>query len=216
MSEVFDPSQFSNEPLPDIGEWEDWQEDVPTPLEAGTYDAIISEQRDVKQLSNGYLQATLDFRAIGGLHDGRSVATFVRVTNQPKPFGNKASQMTDILRGAGLDGAAPQSNADYVRLLKLVADQQMRIGTRMEWRAFCTPCFDAKAAELTGATAGDAARAALKLNKAHDKEARAAGTKATNMKKFLELSGGRPTYSCAECGGEVQARAEIRNFFKAS
>jgi hypothetical protein len=210
---------FSDEPIDvqqDFDNWEPAPEFAPPPA-AGTYQTFLSEIREAKEFDfNGgkRLTATVDLRIIGGQYDDRAI-TWVRVTNaeRTRSNGKTSSQMMDLVKCGGLQ-QAPKSNKEYYVALQGLKDRGPAAGfkTQIDWRGFCTTCYETKLMALTGITTADAAKTAATAEQ--KKEASKFATKAKNYRAFPTLPSGAKadSFICADCKDEVRAQVNVQRF----
>ena len=177
----------------------------------------INELRGFEANGTSHLEANLNFRVLGGEQDGVSAATFVRLNT----FVNQRSgqsRIGDMLNSAGFP--APASQREMAEFIKVMLDDGKECTAQIEWRGFCSPCYQASLMTATNANTPEAAKAELQgsdTSKAVYKAANAAGLKARNARAFPDSSNGdgkQDFFSCGTCGNEVRAQTRIARFLK--
>ncbi len=214
-----DEMNFSDEPIDaqqDFDNWEPAPEFAPPPA-AGTYQTYLHEIRDAKEFEskNGKrLNATLDLKIIGGQYDERAI-NWQRVSNMEfkRQNGTQSSLMMDMVKCAGI-AQAPRSNKEYYEVLLGLKDRGVGASfkTQIDWRGFCTNCYEVRLMALTGTTSAEAAKAAATPE--NKKEASKFATKAKNYRAFPTNPNGTKadSFICADCKNEVRAQVNIQRF----
>ncbi len=207
--------------------WGDDWEEAPMflpPPPAGDYRAFIHEIREVKPFRTVVdgaeltrINAVLDFKILGGPHDGETV-NFQRISNMEfqRRGGSKviSSKMSDLLNSSGFQ-PQPYTNDGYEAALNRMKEDKRPCAFTLEWEGFCSTCYGE--ALKTATSCVDLAAAKSVANKDQFKLASNAGMKAKNYRGFPEdNNGGRlDFYLCPACNGEIRARARIVQFRKA-
>ncbi|MFA5352629.1 MAG: hypothetical protein WC291_00200 [Thermodesulfovibrionales bacterium] len=214
---------FSDEPIDvqqDFDNWEPAPEFAPPPP-AGTYQTYLSEIRDEKEGDTPVgkrLTAVVDLRIIGGDNDDRAI-TWQRVSNRESEYqGKRRSQMLDLLKCAGV-AQAPRSNREFSVALHSVHDRGKGapFKTQIDWRGFCTTCYEKRLMELTGGETVEIAKSlASNLSQEQRKALGKFATKAKNYRAFPAMDGDKAgrkdTFICPDCGDEVRAQVNISRF----
>jgi|WetSurMetagenome_2_1015567.scaffolds.fasta_scaffold11627_5 hypothetical protein len=215
MSEL----NFSDEPIDsqtDFDNWEPAPEFAPPPA-AGTYRTYVSEIREAKEFdakAGKRLNATLDFRIVGGQYDDRAI-TWQRISNAEfeRRDGHRSSMMLDLVKSAGIQ-QAPRSNKEFYLTLQSLKDRGPAglFGTQIDWRGFCTGCYEKALMAVTGTTNSEAAKAVAtgEQKGTASKEA----VKAKNYRAFPTTPNGSKadSFICKDCQGEVRAQVKVQRF----
>ena len=84
--------------------------------------------------------------------------------------------------------------------------------TQIDWRGFCTTCYENKLRELTGAA--DLAAAKTQATPDQKKQASKYATKAKNYRGFPSTTNGAraDSFICPVCKDEVRAQVNIQRF----
>lgn len=217
-------TNFSDEPLDtqhDFDEWEPAPEFAPPPP-ASTYRmylAQIREEKEVKAAVGKRLNATVDFKIIGGQYDDRAI-TWQRVSNVEfqRRDGKRTSMMLDLVKAAAVQ-QAPRSNNEFHKVLHSLVDRgpSAPLAGQIDWRGFCTTCYEKGLMQATGAATVDAAKNIASNEQV--KDVSKAATKAKSYRGFPALpnGGGRSdTFLCKDCGNEVRAQVRIVRFLQVS
>jgi hypothetical protein len=214
-----DEMNFSDDPIEtqqSYDEWEPAPEFAPPPV-AGTYRTYVSEIREAKEFDakNGKrLTATLDFRIVGGQYDERAI-TWQRVSNaeMTRSNGKTSSMLLDLAKSAGI-AQAPRSNKEFYTVIQGLKDRGpgASFSTQIDWRGFCTTCYENKLKELTGTQTLDDAKAAATPEQ--KKAASKFATKAKNYRGFPSTNNGAraDSFICPVCKDEVRAQVQIQRF----
>jgi hypothetical protein len=216
-----EPMNFSDEPLElsqsDFDDWAPAPEFAPPPP-AATYSVYVSEIREEKEFDTQKgkrYSATIDLRIIGGEYDDRAI-TWQRLSNtefERKQDGRRTSQLMDLIKSAGIP-QAPRSNREYSVALHGLHDRgpAAPFKVQIDWRGFCTSCYEKALMAATGAGTPEEAKAAAS---GEDKGTASKGAvKAKNYRGFpSNPAGGKAdTFVCPDCGEEVRAQVRIVRF----
>lgn len=217
-------TNFSDEPLDTQHDFDDWEpapEFAPPPA-AGTYRAYLAQIREEKEFeakSGKRLSATVDFKIIGGTYDDRSV-NWQRVSNAEfqRRDGRRTSFMLDLVKAAGVQ-QAPRSNREFSQVLHSLVDRgpSAPMAIQIDWRGFCTGCYEKSLMQATGASTVDAAKD--KASNEQYNDANKYATKAKGYRGFPALpnGGGRSdSFLCKDCGNEVRAQVRVSRFLQVS
>lgn len=213
--------QFSDEPLnieQDFNEWEPAPEFAPPP-QAGTYTVYIDQIRSEEQFEVPTVgvryKVVVDLRIVGGEYDNRTI-TWQRFSNKEvtrKATGKRSSQLLDLVKAAGMK-QPPRSNNDF----HLVVNRLKDLGpgatfmVQIDWRGFCTPCFEKKLMELTHTATPDDAKHVADGDQRN--EASNFATKARNYRGFpvAGVNQRKDSFICEGCKNEVRAQVQIQRF----
>jgi hypothetical protein len=216
---MIDEMNFSDDPIDvqqDFDNWEPAPEFAPPPV-AGTYQTYISEIREATEIDSKAgkrLSAIIDLKIIGGQYDERTIA-WVRISNveMQRSNGKTSSQMLDVLKCGGVQ-QAPRSNKEYFVALKGMKDRGAGASfkTQIDWRGFCTTCYETRLMSLTGAENTEAAKAMATAEQ--KKDASKFATKAKNYRAFPTNAAGAKcdSFICADCKDEVRAQVNVQRF----
>jgi len=218
---------FSN--LPDeqlteeqLGAWgDDWQEpvDIPPPIPAGRYLLKISKIHEDRSNAFEYqgkshLSVVLDFAVAEGPLANRSAETYAQLNSMPSFFGNRASDIGNLLNAAGLTQPPASLRAMHDTLVRMVASGTSFEG-RVEWEGHCSACYERALLAATDALDIEAAKAAASMLGKEEKkraynEARKAGKKVSKMTQFPTAPNGNyiPFFACPQCEKEAAFGSE--------
>ncbi len=213
-----DELNFSDEQLETQQSFDDWEPapEFAPPPPAATYRTYLSEIREAKEFEarvGKRLTATIDLRIVGGQYDDRAI-TWQRVSNaeMQRRNGKTSSMMLDMIKSAGI-AQAPRSNREFYQVLQSLKDQgpAKSFGTQIDWRGFCTTCYEKKLMELTGLSVDNAKANATPDQK---KEASKYATKAKGYRSFPTTNNGgkADSFICNDCKNEVRAQVNIQRF----
>lgn len=216
-----EPMNFSDEPLTvsqqDFDDWQPAPEYAPPPP-AGTYQMYVGEIREEKEFETQKgkrYSTTLDFRIVGGEYDDRAV-TWQRLSNteyERKVDGRKTSQLLDLIKSAGI-AQIPRSNREYSVVVHGLHDRGIgaTFKGQMDWRGFCTGCYEKALMDATGCSTAEDAKAAATGEQKGD--AAKVAVKAKNFRAFPVDGNGKKmdAFVCNDCGAEVRAQVRIVRF----
>lgn len=203
----------------DFENWEPPAEFAPA-VPAGVYSMYLTEIREPKEFDTKEqgkrLSASLDFRIAGGPNDERAI-TWQKVTNirfeRGRGSGKFSSRMLDVLKSAGVQ-QAPTSNKEYFAALQALQSRGKAacLKGQVDWRGFCTTCYERALLRQTGSPDIQAAKVA-----ADNDQYQIANKEATKAKSFrgfpLNDKGVREDVMlCKECGDEIRAQVNITRY----
>jgi len=121
--------------------------------------------------------------------------------------------MLDLVKSAGI-AQAPRSNQEFFVALKGLKERGpgASFSTQIDWRGFCTTCYDKKLMALTATMVGEAAKAVATPEQ--KREASKYATKAKNYRAFPTNANGlkADSFICQDCKDEVRAQVNIQRF----
>lgn len=217
--------EWSDEVLPDIEQaLEAWVEppEFAPPVPAGKYvghvDTIREETQKIVEGLGKRWYATFDIRIIGGEQDERTV-TFVRVDNVErlrKATGTMASKGLDLMKAASIT-APLKTNKDFHEALLRMKEMgpAVKFGFQVDWRGFCSNCYESQLMRATGAATAEAAKS-LSTPQQRGSAADFA-TKAKNYTKFPDSMNGKgkqDSFICNDCKETVRASMNVTRFIR--
>jgi hypothetical protein len=213
---------FSDEPLDgvqqDFDSWEPAPEFAPPPP-AGTYQVYLSEIREEKEFEGRQgkrLAATVDFRIIGGEYDDRAI-TWQRLSNaefERRGDGKRTSLMLDLIRSAGVT-VAPKSNNEFHKVMQSLLDRGKAapLKVQVDWRGFCSGCYEKSLIRQTGAPNAAAAKEAAEKDNYDTANGEAVKAKSYRGFPLTESGSRQDSFICPDCGNEVRAQIRVSRYF---
>ena len=205
---MFDPSEFSTEPVTFKENWEDNSYKMLLP---GTKCVGVIEKLDhgKEWTRDGktYMGVAVTLRST----QPAGVTANGYLNNQPRTWGNKSSALEDLVQASGMDFESNLTNQAIAEMIAEIHRDQTPVGFDITWRGYCTALFETTLMTLTETNSIDDAKSMASPDQT--KEARrAAEFKAAKFKVNGEY---KSTVTCEQTSQNVRARYEIRNILSA-
>jgi hypothetical protein len=211
---MFDPSMFSNESVTFQEDWTDNRfrlEYIPNTRAVGK---IISLAHPKEwQSPDGKTVMGLSVTLKSDNPQGITASTYIN--SQPRPFGNKASGIEDLIQASGLEYEGELTNRKLAELIQEIYHTQVPVGFQITWTGFCGSMFEKTLMELTETDNIDDAKQIMSTRPDIKKKA----NKAAEFKHdaFKQADGSyNSSTTCPETGQTVNARYAVQTIIKAS
>lgn len=203
---MFDPSTFSSQEVKFTENWEDNRFRLPTPGSEFVGSIASIEDGNEYQSKEGKTYMWLRMTLQSTDPPGTTVSAFLN--NQPRPFGNKASGIEDLIQASGIDFDANSTHQGIAETVDQIWKEQIPFRFDITWSGSCSQIYKNTLMELTETTSFDDA------TNVADKQQRKEANKAAEFKanKFKVNGEYQATVECEQTNTPVRARIEVRNF----
>ena len=201
---MFDPSEFSTEPVTFQENWEDnsYKMLLPGTKCVGVIDKLDHGREWTKE-GKTYMGVAVTLRSTSPA----GVIANGYLNSQPRTWGNKSSALEDLVQASGVAFDGNLTNQSIAEIVSEIHRDQLPVGFDITWGGYCSSLFELTLMSLTNTDSVEDAK--MVATPEQTKEAnRAAEFKAAKFKVNGEY---KSTVTCEQTSQNVRARYEIRN-----